>query len=454
MSGSGLTRALAAFVAGLRTEHVPPAARQEACRAMADCLGGAVAGARDEVARIAAATQARPGGACILWGTGLRADVHDAALVNGCAAHAHALDDTHESMRGHPSAPLVPAILAVGELVDAGGDDLATAYIAGAEVACRLGRSVNDRHSQLGWHTTGTLGPVGAAAACAWLLRLDAGRTAHALGIAASMAGGLRVNFGTMAKALHAGMAAQHGVQAARLAAGGMTASTAALEGYEGFLQLFCDDGSQDAARALRGLGRHFEVLTPGIVYKQYPTCSLMHALIDMVLQARAQGLLTPADGLELRCAISQRLEAVRGKDWPATGLAAKFCVEYCVAVAVQEGSQGIADFTDAAIHRPGLRELAQRVRLSQGQDFPPGNGDCAELVVLRDGREVLRRRQAKPCGHPSMPLSPAQHEAKFMACAAPVLGTAKARRLLQALHSPQPCSARELARALALPCA
>ncbi len=121
MSGSGLTRALAAFVAGLRPEHVPPAARQEARRAMADCLGGAVAGARDEVARIAAATQAHPGGACTLWGTGLRADVHDAALVNGCAAHAHALDDTHESMRGHPSAPLVPAILAVGELVDAGG---------------------------------------------------------------------------------------------------------------------------------------------------------------------------------------------------------------------------------------------------------------------------------------------------------------------------------------------
>ena len=180
--------------------------------------------------------------------------------------------------------------------------------------------------------------------------------------------------------------------------------------------------------RALRGLGRHFEVLTPGIVYKQYPTCSLMHALIDMVLQARAQGLLTPVDGLELRCAISQRLEAVRGKEWPATGLAAKFCVEYCVAVAVQEGSQGIADFTDAAIHRPGLRELAQRVRLSQGQDFPPGNGDCAELVVLRDEREVLRRRQAKPCGHPSMPLSSAQHEAKFMACAAPVLGAEKAR--------------------------
>lgn len=449
----GLTQALAAFTAGLRHGDVPPAARHEARRAIADCLGGALAGADDAVTRIAAATQAHADGACTLWGRSERADVGDAALINGCAAHAHALDDTHESMRGHPSAPVVPAILALGELLDAGGDDLVTAYVAGVEVAGRLGRSVNDRHSQLGWHTTCTLGAVGAAAACAWLLRLDAARTAHALGIAASMAGGLRVNFGTMTKALHAGLAAQHGVLAARLAAGGMQASPVALEGYEGFVHLFCDDSRGDVdrvARALQGLGATFEVLAPGIVYKQYPTCSLMHALIDMVLQARAQGHLAPAEGLELRCAISQRLEGARGQeDWPASGLAAKFHVEYCVAVAALQGTQGIADFTDAAVQRPGLRELARQVHLAPGTDFPPGNGDYAELVVLRDGREVVRQRQAKPLGHPSMPLSAAQHDAKFMACATPALGEQRARALLGQLQAPQPLPARALARAL-----
>ena len=445
----GLTQALAAFTAGLRHDGVPPAARQEARRAIADCLGGALAGADDDVTRIAAAAQAHADGTCTLWGSTLRADVGDAALVNGCAAHAHALDDTHESLRGHPSAPVVPAILAVGELVDASGDDLVTAYIAGVEAAGRLGRSVNDRHSQLGWHTTCTLGAVGAAAACAWLLRLDAARTAHALGIAASMAGGLRVNFGTMTKALHAGLAAQHGVLAARLAAGGMTASPVALEGHEGFLHLFCDD-SRDAARALQGLGQTFEVLAPGIVYKQYPTCSLMHALIDMVLQARAEGHLAPADGLELRCAISQRLQGARGQeDWPASGLAAKFHVEYCVAVAAQEGTQGIADFTDAALQRRGLRELARSVQVAPDQDFPPGNGDFAELAVLHGGREVFRQRQAKPQGHPSMPLTAAQHDAKFLACAAPALGEQRARALIGQLKAPQLLPARALARAL-----
>ena len=451
MNHPGLTKALATFVADLRPEHIPLAAKAEVHRAMADCLGGALAGANEEVTRIAASVQARPAGACTLWGRPERSDVSEAALTNGCAAHAHSLDDTNESMRGHPSAPVVPAILALGELVDASGEDLVTAYVAGVEIAGRLGRSLNDRHSQLGWHTTSTLGTVGAAAACARLLGLDAQRTAYALGLAASMAGGLRVNFGTMAKALQAGLAAQRGVQAARLAAGGMVTSATALEGHEGFLQLFCDDGSQDADRALHGLGQSLEVLTPGIVYKLYPTCSLTHALIDMVLEARAQGLLADTEGLELRCGISERLEAARGKTWPTGGLAAKFHVEYCVAVAALHGTQGVADFTDDALHRARLRELAKQVQVTLGHDFPSGNGDFAELVVVQGGREVLRQRQAKPLGHPSMPLSATQHETKFLDCAVPALGSQRARALLELLRAAPSCSARELSRALAL---
>lgn len=445
----GLTQALAEFVAGLREQDVPAAVRREAQRAIADCLGGGLAGAVDEVTGIAAATLGQARGDCTLWGRADRASVDDAALINGCAAHAHALDDTHESMRGHPSAPIVPAIVALGELLGSDGGALLTAYVAGVEVAGRLGRSVNDRHSQLGWHTTCTLGAVGAAAACSSLLGLDAERARHALGIASSMAGGLRVNFGTMTKALHAGLAARHGVLAARLAAGGMTASPVALEGQEGFLQLFCDDGSQDAGRALRSMGQTFEVLSPGIVYKRYPTCSLMHALIDMVLQARAAGWLAPGEELELHCGISQRLEAARGKGWPAAGLAAKFHVEYCVAVAACLGTQDIGDFTDEALGRPQVRDWAGRVRVSVGPDFPAGNGDFASLAVMRDGAEVFRQTQAKPQGHPSMPLSEAQHEAKFMRHAAMALPADRAAKLWRLLHAPRPCSVPELSAAL-----
>ncbi|GAB2459425.1 MmgE/PrpD family protein [Comamonas humi] len=451
MSGElGLTRALARFVAGLHLDQIPATAQAQARQAMADCIGGGLAGATDAVARIAAQTLAQAPGPCTLWAQAGQATARDAALVNGCAAHAHALDDTHESLRGHPSAPIVPAVLALGEALDADGAALVTAYVAGVEVAGRLGRCVNDRHSQLGWHTTSTLGAVGAAAACALLLGLDEERTCHALGLASSMAGGLRVNFGTMAKALHAGLAAQHGVLAAQLAAGGMTASAQALEGHEGFLQLFCDDGSQSAARGLRPFGQAWEVLEPGIVYKQYPTCSLMHALVDLVLQARQEGCFGTMDGVEIRGGISQRLETIRGKAWPQRGLEAKFHVEYCVAVAALWGTQDVEDFSDAAVQRPEARACAGRVRLSMGEDFPAGNGDFAELVVLRDGVEVFRQRQAKPRGHPSLPLTAAQHEAKFMHCAVQALPKPRAAALWQLLNAPQPASARALAMAMA----
>ncbi|MFC3337959.1 MmgE/PrpD family protein [Paracandidimonas soli] len=445
----GLTQALARFVAELPQCDVPPAVRRETRRAMADCIGAGLAGARADVARIAAQARAGASGACALWGREERASAGDAALINGCAAHAHALDDTHESMRGHPSVPIVPAILALGEEINADGDSLVMAYIAGVEVGGRLGRSVNDRHSQVGWHTTCTLGAVGAAAACAYLLRLDETRIRHALGIASSMAGGLRVNFGTMTKALHAGLAAQHGVLAAQLAAGGLTASPVSLEGHEGFLQLFCDDGSHDAARALQSLGKSFEVTDPGIVYKRYPTCSLMHALIDMVLQAGAAGVLGSGEGVELRCEISRRLDSARARAWPATGLDAKFHVEYCVAVAAYRGTQGIQDFTDDAVMCPQVRAWADKVSLSQGKNFPDGNGDFAVLTVLRDGVEIFRQSQAKPFGHPSMPLSDTQHEDKFMRLATTVFPGGRAAGLWRLLSAPQLCSARTLAAAL-----
>jgi len=451
LPASGLTQTLADFVAGLLRRDLPPPVAHAARRAIADCLGVGLAGAADAVTHSATIALARDPGLCTLWGCSARASATDAALINGCAAHAHALDDTHESIRGHPSAPLVPAILALGEMHDASGDDLVTAYVAGVEVAARLGRSINDRHAQIGWHTTSTLGAVGAAAACAALLRLDTVHTRHALGIAASMAGGLRVNFGTQTKALHAGLAAQHGVLAAQLAASGVQASPTALEGHEGFLHCFCDDGSQNPARALHGLGASFAVLDPGIVVKRYPTCSLSHALIDLVLQARAQGAFATDKDLELHCEISPRLDATRTRGWPQTGLAAKFHVQYCVVVAAARGTQGIADFTDAAV-QCAPHAWMDKVRVSVGHDFPADNGDMAALLVLRNGVEIFRQRQAKPYGHPSLPLSDAQYQEKFMQCALSILTQERATDLWRLLHAPRLCDARALARVLSLP--
>lgn len=430
IDAEGLTRRLAAIAAGASPQWLSPEVREAAGAAIADCIGGALAGSADPVAGIVAA-QAAPGPAT-LWGTGRAASARDAALANGCAAHAHAIDDTHESMRGHPSAPVLPAVLALAEERGASGAEAMLAYVVGVEVACRLGRAVNDRHAQVGWHTTCTLGTVGAAAACARLLQLDAATTTHALGIAASMASGLRVNFGTMTKALHAGLAAQNGVQAALLARQGMVAHPQALEGHEGFLDLFCEPGGHAAARALRPVDAPLEVVSPGIVLKLYPTCSLMHALVDMVLQARQHPGALAAPPRSILCRISPRLEQARAKRWPATGLEAKFHVPYCVATAWLHGTQGLADFTDAAVARPVVSAFAERVRLKVDETAP--DGDYAELQVeLADG-EVLRSSQAKPHGHPTRPLSAAARQAKFAALGQPVLGTDRTASLWEAL--------------------
>ena len=445
----GLTRAFAEFVCATGIAAMPQQVRLEARRAIADCLGGALAGAGEAIAAQAASLAGEGAGPCTLWGSGRRASARDAALANGCAAHAHAIDDTNESMRGHPSAPIVPAVLALGEELGASGDALVEAYVLGVEIAAKLGLAVNDRHSQLGWHTTCTLGAVGSAAACARLLRLDRLRTSHALGIAASMAGGLRVNFGTTTKALHAGLAAQHGLLAARLAQAGVTASEQALEGHEGFLALFCGADAQPA-RALAALGAPFELERPGIVYKRYPTCSLMHALVDMVLEARA-GLPEPHQVDTIRCGISARLQAARTGHWPATGLAAKFHVEYCVAAAWVGGTQDPSDFTDAALDRSQVRALARRVEVCPGEDFPAGNGDYAELTLLgADAKVLFQERRAKPRGHPSHPMDDAAHHAKFMRLAGPVLGAAQAAGLQAALVGAEPFpDARALGRLL-----
>ncbi|WP_454690587.1 MmgE/PrpD family protein [Achromobacter aloeverae] len=447
-SETGLTRFLARAIARARYADLNAATLAQARLAIADCMACGLAGADTPAVRALAAAMADTAGSCGLWGRGERAAPHAAALINGTAAHVHALDDTNESMRGHPSVAVWPAVAALGEALDAGGEALLLAYCVGVETAAKLGRCVNDRHSRLGWHTTSTLGPIGAAAAGAVLLGLDDVRTAHALGIAASMAGGLRVNFGTMTKALHAGWSAHNGVLAARLAADGVTASEQALEGHEGFIALFRgdEDGKPEAAASW---GAPWELEAPGVVIKQYPTCSLQHALIDLVLEARAQ---RPLDGpgLRLECSISQRLDAMRTQGWPTHGGSAKFSVEYGVAVAALRGTQGIEDFTDEAVRDAAVRAMADRVRVQVGAHLTPGNGDAAELRVFDGQTLVHQARREKPCGHPSHPLSEAAFADKFHALGDPALGAGRARQLLALIRALPSAGARALAQAAA----
>ncbi|MCH7999458.1 MAG: MmgE/PrpD family protein [Chloroflexi bacterium] len=423
---------LARFV--VETESVPEDAIAQAKRALLDTLGVTLAGSREESARIVADWVREQGGRAevAVLGRSFRAPAADAALANGAAAHALDFDDVSLPMRGHPSAPLLPAALAVAEKASRSGRDLLTAFVLGFEVETSLGRAIGEAHYALGWHATSTLGTLGAAAACARLLRLDIARTQMAFGIAASLASGLQQNFGTMTKPLHAGWAARNGVVAAELAARGFTADRRALEGESGqtparpggFLRAM-SGGAEPDLESIASLGRPYQITSSGFGVKLYPCCYAVHRSLDAVLEMKARHRIDPAGIEAIRVEVSRgSLMPLRG-DSPATGLEGKFSLEYCLAAALLDGHVMLTTFTDEAVHRPAVRELMAKIEVSEGPDESGGTfpiGGYAEVrIVLRGGEEQFLRVDT-PRGDPSRPLSWEELTEKFRDCAQGVL--------------------------------
>jgi 2-methylcitrate dehydratase PrpD len=415
---------LARFVA--ETESVPEDAIAQAKRALLDTLGVTLAGSREESARIVADWVREQGDRAEVkvLGRSFRAPAADAALANGAAAHALDYDDVSLPMRGHPSAPLLPAVLAVAEKASRSGRDLLTAFVLGFEVETSLGRAIGEAHYALGWHATSTLGTLGAAAACARLLRLDAARTQMALGIAASLASGLQSNFGTMTKPLHAGWAARNGVVAAELAARGFTADRRALEGESGFLHAM-SGGAEPDLESFAALGEPYEMTSSGFGVKLYPCCYAVHRSLDAVLEMKARHRIDAASIESIRVEVSHgSLIPLRG-DSPATGLEGKFSLEYCLAAALVDGRVALASFTDEAVSRPVVRSMMAKIEVSEGPDEPGGTfpiGGYAEVrIALRGGEEQFLRVDT-PRGDPSRPLSWEELTEKFRDCAQGVL--------------------------------
>ena len=418
MSAVNVSERLARFVA--ETEGVPEEAIAQARRAVLDTLGVALAGSCQESARSVAAwvrEQTGRGEATVLV-RGFSAPAPDAALANGTAGHALDYDDVSLPMRGHPSVPLVPAVLAVGEKARSGGRDLLTAFVLGFEVETRLGRAIGEAHYALGWHATSTLGTLGAAAACARLLGLDARRTQVAMGIAASLAGGLQQNFGTMTKPLHAGWAARSGLVAAELAARGFTSDPRALDGESGFLRAM-SGGAEVDLEPLADPGRPYEITSSGIGVKRYPCCYAVHRSLDAALDLRARHRIDAEDIAAVRVEVSRGTLLPLREELPETGLEGKFSLAYCLAAALVDGRVGLASFTNEAVLRPALRELMAKVEAVEGAEagaFPIG-GYAAVRIALGDGTEY-RLRVDTPRGDPSRPLAWDELAEKFRDCA------------------------------------
>jgi 2-methylcitrate dehydratase PrpD len=414
----GLTRDLGEFVARLQYRDLPPEGLRVARLGFVDCVGVMIAGSVEPVAEIVQRTVlegAEKSGASIFL-TPRRAPAPLAAWVNGAAAHALDYDDAN----GHRSAILVPALLAEGEVLGATGEDMVTAYVAGFEVWSELARRERGHLHEKGWHPTGIYGALAAAAACARLRKLDGERTATALAIAASQASGLVANFGTMTKPFHAGNSARAGVMAARLAQNGMTASANALEHERGFLSAVSQHGEYDAGRPVKA-GVEWRIGIEGVSIKKFPTCYCTHRAIDAMLDLVAQRDLKPADVEEIEVLIGKTQKAILHSDAPATGLEAKFSIQFAMAVALAERRVTLAELVDPVVQRKDLQELMQRVKvtlLTEYDKVMPQYSPWDQVKVRLKGGAVLESEKVERArGHIARPVTDAELYAKFASC-------------------------------------
>ena len=407
----------------------PTARSHEVARmAMLDCLACIVAGSATAPARMAldlALAQGARGVAAAL-GTHERLAPVPAAFVNGVAGHALDFDDMTAIMIGHPSVALVPAILALAQSSGQGPVAVLDAYVAGFEVATWFGRRMIPAHYDAGWHSTSSIGVFGATAAGARLLGLDAESTLNALAIAASNACGLRANFGSMTKSLHAGQAAETGVRAALLSAGGFTANTGLFDDAGGIFDLY---GIQSPQRYTLAEGA-LEIDATGIGLKPYACCGAGVSAMDAAIDTFVAHAPVAHDIVAIDCRVSHMATRIMPYAQAADGFQAKYCLPYCVAVALLDGCGAIAQFEDSRVARDDVQRLMQRVRVTADDAMAQGEGRFGvELrTTLRDGR-VLVESLDVPRG-----LSQAELGTKFMGCVAPVHGEAHAARALSAI--------------------
>jgi len=429
----GATEDIARFVVTTDSGSIPTDVLRAARDGVLDCLGVTLAGSGEPAGRIITDYVREIGGTprAGVFGHGFKSTPSQAALANGTMAHALDYDDVIAPMSGHPSVPVLPAVLALGEDRHTPGIDILAAYVIGIEVEAKIGSGIGMRHYAAGWHPTSTLGTLGAAAGAARILRLDLHQTRVALGIAASQASGLRQNFGTMTKPFHAGMAARNGVVAATLATRGFTADPDILESRFGFVPVLGGEGEYDLDRMTQDLGTPFALVSPGLEIKPYPCCRFTHRCIDAVLAIVADHRPAPEDVMEVECHTSRFVPQIVIHHRPTTPLEGKFSMEYCMARTLLDGEMRIAQFSDEKVLDPRAQELLRKVHYVH-----PPEGDRqgrAEMVTvkLRDGRqysrEVLHAR-----GAPENPLSPAELRAKYRDCAGTVLPPESVERSLQ----------------------
>jgi 2-methylcitrate dehydratase PrpD len=416
----GLTQDLGRFVADLSFERLPQDAAEVARIGFIDCIATMIAGAPDPAPQLLRRALQPTDGEATLYFTGEKSPAPEAAWVNGTAGHALDYDDV-ASLRGHPSTVLVPAIIAEGEALGASGRAMLAAYVAGYETWAELAWRDPGHHHRKGWHPTGIFGPIGAAAACASLRRLDADGATRALALAASQSGGTMANFGTMTKPFHAGRSAHAGVMSARLAELGFTASPDALEHPQGFLSAVSPAGEVDRETLPQRLGIDWWITKYRLGIKKYPACYCTHRALDAMLELLAGHPLGPEQIERITVSISDTHALILRNHKPQTGLAAKFSMEFAMAAAVIARRAGLAEYTDAFVQRPEVQKLMRRVQVETNQNYDPEVSGASAYdqvrVDLAGGSTVTSEKVSRAKGHADRPLSEDELFEKFRTC-------------------------------------
>jgi 2-methylcitrate dehydratase PrpD len=391
------TVTLARYAAGLRYEDLPPEVVEKAKEVVADTVAACICGAEMKWSRIVIdyAERTGPGGRSRIFGRGNTVQAPAAALANGALAHAFELDSlTRPGAGAHPGATVLPPALAVAQDTAASGRALIAAFVAGNEVMIRIGRATGHTNEARGFHAPGTTGPFGAAVACAHLLGLDAHRMTNAIGIAASLCGGL-LEFsrgdGGMVKRLHLGRASEAGVLAASLAAAGFTGPRTALEGRFGFLRVFCTEF--DEAELTKGLGHDFVVMST--VLKRYPLHATAHAAVRAVRDLQAAHGFSGDEVAGVTVTGNPRMVERHNIAEPADLMLAQYSIPFCVALALYREARDPESFDESALADAKIRALCRRVAVvpeEGGHSGSHGAMGSQVTIALVDGRKFERR--------------------------------------------------------------
>jgi 2-methylcitrate dehydratase PrpD len=429
-AGSGsLTKYVAEFIAGTRYAAIPTNVLELGKKSILDGLGLALAGS---VAKSGQLMRRHLQGlgvtntAASVLGTGLRMAPRFAAFANGTAVHADDYDDTQLAVAKdrvyglltHPTAPALPSTLAVAERDKRSGRDFLTAYHVGVEVECKIAEAINPRHYQHGFHSTATCGALGAAAGVANLLGLTPEQARTCLGIAGSLAAGLRENFGTMMKPFHAGRAAESGVLAGEFALLGFTATPIVLEAGRGFFR--AAGGGYDEAAIQGKLGKPWTFADPGVSIKPHPSGSLTHPGMTKMLALIRQHDITPAQVVSVKVGTNQNMPNALIHHRPTTELQAKFSMEFCMAILLLTRKGGLNEFTDEVVNRPDVQAMIRKVDFGVHPEAEAAGYDKMTTILeiaLTDGR-VIRDRTDFGKGSPFIPMSYDEVADKFRECA------------------------------------